>query len=86
MRKAIKISLIMILFYAACAKNYNPKLVEYLKAEKELRQRVAPANGLDDSIKVLQKKYPFNLQKEIAMLQQNPELWIKLIKELKSEE
>ena len=81
MLKATELGLISILFFAVCARDYNPKLVEYLKAEKDTRRRIAPAY-LEDSIKVLQKKYHFDPEKELAILQRNPELWIKLIKEL----
>lgn len=65
--------------------NYNPHLVEYLRAEMELRKRVSIEQGLEDSINVLQKKYRIDLKKEFARLSDQPQAWYRLIKELRSE-
>ncbi len=74
----------MAVLTIACAqKEYNPKLLLYLKAEKVLRQKLSEDQGLGDSLKVLQHKYHINLEKELAKLRHNPEAWFKLIKDLK---
>ncbi len=65
--------------------NYHPKLVEYLRAEKELRKRVTEEQGLNDSINVLRQKYDIDLEKEFSRIKDNPEAWIELFKELKDE-
>lgn len=80
--------LIVIIFATIffCAQHkYSQKLVEYLKAEKELRKRVTEEQGLSDSIKVLQQKYDIDLDKELSRLRDNPEAWIELFEELKGE-
>lgn len=79
-----KILIISIFISAAgCSRdNYHLKIVEYLKAERDLRKRVSEEYGLADSIKILQKKYHLNLDKELAKIKDNPEAWIRLLKEL----
>lgn len=83
-----KISKFLLIFTViiTCAKHdYNPKLVEYLKAEKDLRSRVNQEQGLSDSIKILQKEYNIDLEKELSKFKDNPEAWVKLLKELRIE-
>ena len=80
-----KIIFIFALFFSCVKNEYNPRLVEYLKAEQDLRKRVSEEQGLEDSIKVLQKKYNINLERELSKLNDDPEAWLELIKELKSE-
>jgi hypothetical protein len=70
----------------SCPKqDYNPELVKYLRAEKELRNRITEEQGLSDSLKRLQKKYNIDLDKELKTLSKNPEAWVKILKELKIE-
>lgn len=82
-----KITLVFLLMLIlACLKNdYNPGLIEYLRAEKDLRLRVNEPQGLNDSIKVLQQKYHIDSGKELARLKDNPDRWLKLIKALSIE-
>ncbi len=74
----------ILLLSLFCAKKspYNPKLIEYLKAERELRSKIAPEEGLSDSIVNLQKRYRINPDKELKKLKENPDAWLKLCKEL----
>lgn len=74
---------IILLFSSYCEKKiYNPKLPEYLRAEKKLRNRIAPEQGLEDSILMLKKNYRIDLEQEFKKFKDNPELWQKLLKEL----
>jgi signal recognition particle receptor subunit beta len=80
----IPIILFVLVVVIACTKSdYNPNLVEYIKAEKELRSRITEEQGLSDSIKILQQKYNIDLEEELSKLSDNPEDWIKLLKDLK---
>jgi len=86
MHSNFKLAIIFIFFSLFCTKHdYNPQLVDYLKAEKDLKKRVSKEQGLSDSIKVLQKKYRIDLEKELSKLKDNPKAWLKLLKELKGE-
>ena len=70
---------------AACSgTTLSPRLVSYLKAEKNLRIRIAPGESQADSLFNLRRKYHINPELAIARLHGNPELWDKLFKELKS--
>lgn len=81
-----KIFIFIPFLFVVCAnKDINPKFVEYLKAEKNLRKRVSEEQGLEDSIKVLQQKYNIDSEKELSKLKNNPKNWIELIKKLKIE-
>jgi hypothetical protein len=80
-----KIIFILASFFSCVKNEYNPRLVEYLRAEQDLRKRVSEEQGLEDSIKVLQRKYNVNLERELSKLNDNPEAWLELIKELKGE-
>ncbi len=64
---------------------YNPKLVEYLKAERALKKRVGPHQGLNDSLKSLQTTLKIDVKKELKKIEKNPELWIKLLKAIDGE-
>ena len=66
----------------ACHNAYNPGLAQYLKAERELRRRVSAEQGLEDSLSVLRKKFQINVEKELAKIKNDPEAWLKLLKEL----
>jgi hypothetical protein len=84
----LKIKIPIILFVLAilidCGqRDYNPKLIEYIEAEKELRSRITEEQGLSDSIKILQQKHNIDLEEELSKLSDNPEEWIKLFKDLK---
>ena len=70
----------LILF--ACRQNYNPRLPAYLKAEKELRSRVTPEQGLKDSINLLAAKFNIDPEREVARLKYDPQSWVRLINEI----
>jgi hypothetical protein len=57
-------------------------LAAYLKAEKELRARIAPEHGLQDSIKLLRKKYDVDPKSEIARMKRDPDAWKRLMETL----
>lgn len=82
----VRIILLLTTLMFTCSKQYyNPRLVEYLKAERDLRKRVSEEQGLEDSLRVLQKKYRINVDKELTKLKSNPDAWQHLIKELRNE-
>lgn len=85
MFKARLIFFIVSVMLVCTKQDYNPKLVEYLRKTRELHERLTEQEGLDDSIKVLQRKYKIDLDKELSKLRDDPEGWIKLLKELKVE-
>jgi len=76
----------LLMLILACLKNdYNPRLIEYLRAEKDLRQRMNETQGLSDSIKILQQRYHIDCEKELDRLKDNPDSWLKLIEALRIE-
>lgn len=76
----------ILLFLVHCSKaDFNPKLVEYLKAERELKKNILPQQGLDDSLICLQKRFKIDVNKELKKIQNNPESWIKLLKAIDGE-
>jgi len=60
-------------------------LAAYLKEERELRKRVDENEGLNDSITNLQQRYNMDVEKEISKLNDNPEVWLRLLEELNIE-
>ena len=64
---------------------YNPKLVDYLKAERELRKHINQSDILQDSLQILQKSFKINPEKELKKLENNPDIWVKLLKEIDGE-
>lgn len=79
----LKVLVFVIAITISCGKkSYNPHLVEYLKAERNLRKNVSEQEGLSDSIAALQKRYKINLEKEFSKLRDEPDGWLKLLKEL----
>lgn len=86
MRHIFILIAILIFLLPYCTKHdYNPRLVDYLKTAKDLSARVTRENGLDDSTKVLQKKYEIDFEKELTKLHDNPQAWLTLFEELQGE-
>jgi hypothetical protein len=78
------VGIILLAAITACARTApSPRLIKYLKAERELRQRVQSEPLKTDSIKVLQRQYHVDPGRELARLGGNPERWGTLLKELK---
>ena len=70
----------------SCSRNpVNDKLIEYLKAEKALRDRIGQVPGIEDSVKILSKKHGIDLTESYADLVRKPEAWIEILQELKNE-
>jgi len=77
---------IALALFLCCGRvDYNPKLVDYLKAERELRKRINQNQGLEDSLSILQKNLKIDVKKELKKIEKNPEAWIKLFKEIDGE-
>ncbi|MGB9720931.1 MAG: hypothetical protein ACPL28_05565 [bacterium] len=73
-------------FLICCQKNdFNPKLVDYLKAERALRKTITQHQGLNDSLNVLEKRLGINAKKELKKLENKPEAWVNLLKALDNE-
>jgi hypothetical protein len=86
MRHTFILIAVLIFLLLCCTKHdYNPRLVDYLKAAKDLSARVTQENGLDDSTRVLQKKYKIDLEKELTRLHDNPQAWLTLFEEMHGE-
>jgi hypothetical protein len=77
---------VAILFLSCTQRTYDPHLLEYLKAEKDLRTRISEEQGLNDSIRVLQQRYKIHREKALSKLKKNPEEWLRLIKDINIEE
>lgn len=77
---------VAVLFLSCTQQTYDPHLLEYLKAEKDLRTRITEEQGLNDSLRVLQQHYKINKEKELSKLKKNPEAWLQLIKDINIEE
>lgn len=70
---------------AGCArKSPHAKLVEYIKAEKDLRDRLGNESSISDSIKVLGEKYGIDLNESLAELTDDPEAWLDILQNLKN--
>jgi hypothetical protein len=80
------ILVLALLLFSCTQQKYDPHLLEYLKAEKTLRTRLTEAQGLSDSLSVLQQHYKINKEEELSKLKKNPEAWLQLIKDLNIEE
>lgn len=65
--------------------DHTRQLAAYLKEERELRRRVSENEGLNDSIAKLQQRYNIDVEKEISKLNDNPEVWLRLLEELNIE-
>ncbi|MEO0122746.1 MAG: hypothetical protein ABIL69_01915 [candidate division WOR-3 bacterium] len=84
LKKPNIILIIVLAFFFSCkSSEYNPKLVDYLNAEREMRKRVS--QGLEDSLYVLQKNFKIDLKKELKKIEKNPEAWTKLLKAIDGE-
>ena len=67
-----------------CTRKKTPtSLVEYIKAEKALRGRIGQEPWIEDSVRALSKKYGLDLNKTLAELADEPEVWLELLQELK---
>jgi hypothetical protein len=78
--------LLTVIALTACSQNYSPKLPVYLKAEKALRSRVTPEQGLEDSIDMLAAKFNIRTDRELARLRNDPQSWVRLIDDLQDHE
>jgi hypothetical protein len=77
---------IALLLFLVCKKpQYNPKLVDYFKAERALKKQGIQTQALKDSLNILQKRLNIDLDKELKKLEGNPESWISLLKALDNE-
>jgi len=78
----------MIASFFACQgcsrKSTEDKLVEYIKAEKALRDRIGLVPGIEDSVKMLGKEHGIDLTASYAELTRKPQAWIEILQELKS--
>ncbi len=85
--KKLSFFLIIIpaLFFYCKKVEYHPKLVDYLKAEREMRKHITQSQGLEDSLYVLQKNFKIDVKKELKKIEKNPEAWIKLLKAIDGE-
>jgi hypothetical protein len=77
---------VAILFLSCTQQTYNPHLLEYLRAEKDLRARITDEQALHDSLRALGQHYKINKEKELSQLKKKPGAWLQLIKDVKSEE
>jgi hypothetical protein len=65
-------------------KNSSNKFSEYLIQNRTMHQRIHDERVLGDSLAELDRKYSVDFDEELSHLNDNPELWIELLKELKS--
>jgi len=77
--------MIPVVCFTCTKEDHTRRLVAYLKEERELRRRVSENEGLSDSIANLQQKYNIDVEKEISKLNDNPEVWLRLLEELSIE-
>ena len=81
------IPLSAFMLIAGCSETrYNPDLLAYLKAEKELRAAVNLEVQLRDSLVILQKRFRIDPHTELSKFSDHPELWIDLIEELRRDQ
>ncbi|HEX7320753.1 MAG TPA: hypothetical protein VF399_10420 [bacterium] len=81
-RPKLLILFLSVLALTICSQNYNPKLPAYLKAEKELRSRVTPEQGLKDSIDMLAAKFNINPEREVVRFKSSPQSWVRLLNDI----
>ncbi|MGB3478881.1 MAG: hypothetical protein WBB67_06955 [bacterium] len=65
-------------------KKPHTNLVEYIKAEKALRSRIGQEPWIEDSVRALSKRYGLDLNKTLAELADEPEVWLEVLQELKN--
>jgi hypothetical protein len=76
--------IILSLLLCGCTrKKTHTGLVEYIKAEKALRDRIGQEPWIEDSVRALSKRYGLDLNKTLAELTDEPEVWLELLQELK---
>ncbi len=85
MKKTWVWAIVLLLFLICKKAEYDPKLVDYFKAERELKKHGIQNQALKDSLISLQKRLKIDLDKELKKLEGNPELWIKLLKAIDNE-
>lgn len=76
----------LFLLFVFCSTNdFNPVLVDYIRAEREMKKKIPQNQGLDDSLIALQKRLKIDVDKELKKVKNRPELWIKLLKAIDGE-
>jgi hypothetical protein len=73
----------LLCLFCGRADNYHPRLKEYLIAERRLRMDITEEQGLEDSLRVLKKRFKLDIDKELAALENKPLAWLRMIKDLK---
>ncbi|MCX7995485.1 MAG: hypothetical protein N3A65_06930 [candidate division WOR-3 bacterium] len=70
----------LAIFLLSCSKgDINPRLVDYIKAERELRKKISQDKGLEDSLTAMKKRLKLNKDKELKQLEDRPDLWVKFL-------
>lgn len=73
-----------ILLFGCTKKKAASRFVEYIQAEKALIGRIGQKQGIEDSVKVLRKKYDLDLEQVFTELADEPEIWLDLLQDLKN--
>ena len=66
-------SVVLFTCFRCSKKPSCDKLVEYIKAEKELRARIGQVHGIEDSVKILSDEYGIDLRKSYVELVDHPQ-------------
>uniref|UniRef100_A0A7C4XMZ1 Lipoprotein n=1 Tax=candidate division WOR-3 bacterium TaxID=2052148 RepID=A0A7C4XMZ1_UNCW3 len=78
-----RIFIIIPLIFLSCSdSDYNSKLAEYIKRERELRKSITNNQELEDSLKALRKRFGIDLKKELKKLDRKPEIWVRLLNDI----
>ena len=72
------------LFCPGCAKRDYQGFIAYLKAEQQLRVNNIDEQTLQSQIKALQENYKINPDYEIEKINNNQEMWVVFLTELRS--
>lgn len=75
----------LFIFLSCSKKNSYEGLIEYIKAERDLRSRIGQIHGIEDSVKVLSEKHGIDLSKSYNDLIDHPEAWVDILQALKNE-
>lgn len=79
-------ALTSLLVCLSCSrKPEHKKLVDYIKAEKALRDRIGHLPTIEDSVKLLREEHNVDLIESYADLIRKPDAWVEILQKLKNE-
>jgi hypothetical protein len=80
----ISLSFILSIGFILCRRTTErDKLVEYIIAEKQLRERLGTGAAVEDSVVSLRQRFNIDPEQPFSELTDKPESWIDILQDLK---